>query len=185
MALTHSPRGELGFKMPSFKLLSTQEEWITDDFAKTAKGSLVVFMCNHCPYVQAIEDRLITLGNDLHKLNLSMVGISSNDVQLSPDDSFEKMQKRAREKNYSFPYLYDETQEVAKNFGAVCTPDFFLFDAEKTLVYRGRLDDSWKNPDQVSQRELYQCALALSQGRPLPKDHKSSMGCSIKWREHK
>lgn len=192
MALTFTPQGELGFTMPKFELPSTdfkpgsktESAVFSDSMISSPHGVLVVFMCNHCPYVQAIENRLVELGKDVQSLGIQMVGISSNDAKFSPDDSFEKMQARAKEKKYSFPYLYDETQDVAKSFGAVCTPDFFLFDKNKKLVYRGRLDDSWKDASKVTTRELFNICKQLSNGEPVSQEQKPSMGCSIKWKEH-
>src|SRR5690606_37380023 len=117
---------------------------------RTGKPFLVMFICNHCPYVKAIEDRLVELGRDLAGIGVKVAAICANDAADYPDDSFPKMRERAREKNYPFPYLHDETQAVARAFGAVCTPDFFLYDGTGTLAYRGRLDDSWKDPSQVT-----------------------------------
>lgn len=182
MALTYTPEGELGFQMPLFDLPATDQTHVTEKYFDKAKGGLVMFICNHCPYVQAIEDRLIQLAKDLQPLCIKVIGISSNDVNSYPEDSFEKMKERALEKKYSFPFLYDESQSVARAFGAVCTPDFFLFNSENKLVYRGRLDDSWKDPNKVQRRELYEACLNLSENKPLPLNSKASMGCSIKWK---
>ncbi len=184
MALTYTPQGELGSKMPSFELPGVDEKIYTNKYFNEASGALVLFICNHCPYVQAIEDRLIQLGKDFMALNIKVLAISSNDVTFAPEDSFEKMKERALVKGYSFPYLYDETQTVAKAFGAVCTPDFFLFNSNNDLFYRGRLDNSWKDPKQVTSRELYLAGLALTKNQPLNFETKASMGCSIKWKEN-
>ncbi|HPI41314.1 MAG TPA: thioredoxin family protein [Pseudobdellovibrionaceae bacterium] len=184
MALTYTPQGEIGSEMISFQLPATDGKIYSNEYFNTAKGALVMFICNHCPYVQAIEDRLVQLGKDFISLNIKVLAISSNDANHTPEDSFEKMKERAQTKAYSFPYLYDETQNVAKSFGAVCTPDFFLFNSNKKLVYRGRLDDSWKDPAQVNTRELYLAGLTLSKDQPLNFEAKSSMGCSIKWKEN-
>ena len=184
MALTHTPPGELGSLCPDFDLPSTQGPRVRrDELRRAANGQptramLVMFICNHCPYVKAIETRLMELGEEFAQKDVRIVAISSNDASRYPDDGFEKM----REKNYPFPYLYDESQSVAKAFGAVCTPDFFLYDADFKLAYRGRLDDSWKEPAQVTSRDLAGAITALLQGMRPPRDQKSSMGCSIKWK---
>jgi peroxiredoxin len=128
--------------------------------------------------VKAIEERLDQLGKDLNQLGMRMVGISSNDASRYPEDSFEKMKL----KNYSFAYLYDETQKVAREFGAVCTPDFFGFDAKGKLAYRGRLDDNWKDPKAVTKRELFEAMRLLQKGEAIPWKQTPSMGCSIKWK---
>jgi thiol-disulfide isomerase/thioredoxin len=142
---------------------------------------LVMFICNHCPYVKAIEDRLITLGKDLQARQIPVFAISSNDPKDYPEDSFENMKLRSNQKHYSFPYLHDPTQEVAKQYGAVCTPDFFLFNKNAELSYRGRLDDSWKDPLQVNKRELFEAALELLQKEHVTAVQTPAMGCSIKW----
>lgn len=148
---------------------------------KNQNPLVVLFICNHCPYVQAIEDRLIQLGHDLKKRNINMVAICSNDAVTYPDDSFEKLQKRAIEKKYPFYYLHDESQSVAKKFGAICTPDYFVYDHNLKLAYRGRLDDSWKEPSKVTTRELYEAVLELSEHKKISRPQTPSMGCSIKW----
>lgn len=181
MALTYTPENFEATECPDFKLQGTDEKFYSLKDFKNGEPLLVMFICNHCPYVKAIEDRLIELGHDLKKENISVVAISSNDPKRYEEDSFPNMQKRAREKKYSFPYLYDADQSVAKLFGAVCTPDFFLYDKNLKLQYRGRLDDSWKDPNQVSRRELYTAALDLKNNREISFKQTPSMGCSIKW----
>lgn len=145
---------------------------------------LVMFICNHCPYVKAIEDRLIELCIDLHTKQIPVFAISSNDPRDYPEDSFENMKIRATQKNYPFPYLHDHSQEVARLYGAVCTPDFFLFNKNAELSYRGRLDDSWKDPLQVNRRELFEAALELLQKDQVTAAQIPTMGCSIKWSKH-
>lgn len=182
MALTHTPENELNTPCPHFKLRGTDEKiYQLTDFAD-GNPLLVMFLCNHCPYVKAIEDRLIELGQDLQNQNIHVFGIASNDSIKYPEDSFANLKKRAREKNYPFIYLFDETQEVAKSFGAVCTPDFFGYDSHLMLRYRGRLDDSWKDPGQVTQRELFHAMMKLKNNQPLTEKQTPSMGCSIKWK---
>ena len=147
---------------------------------------VIMFICNHCPYVKAIEDRLIQLSFDLQALKVPVIGICSNDPTEYPEDSFEQMTQRAREKNYPFPYLQDLDQSVAKAYGAVCTPDFFVYNQDMKLKYRGRLDDSWKDPSLVQSRELFEAVKALLAGQtqsPYLQKQTPSMGCSIKWKK--
>ena len=182
MALTYTPEAALGTKCPDFKLPGVDgRDWSKSDF-KNFKAFLVMFICNHCPYVKAIEERLITLGREMKSQGVQIVAISANDAEGYPDDSFENLQKRWREKSYPFPYLYDESQSVAKTFGAVCTPDFFLYDQDFGLAYRGRLDDSWKDATQVKHQELRGAMMALIEGKKPSIDQKPSMGCNIKWK---
>ncbi len=145
------------------------------------KPFLVMFICNHCPYVKAIEDRLISLGADLKKENMNVIAICSNDENSYPEDNVVNLRKRMLEKNYPFFYLHDKMQTVAKTFGAICTPDFFVYDHQGKLSYRGRLDDSWKDPALVTSRELYNAMLELAAKKPVSKPQTPSAGCSIKW----
>lgn len=180
MALTFTPQDGFGDPCPDFTLPAVDGKTYGKQDFVNGHALVVMFICNHCPYVQAVEERLIVLGQDLRKLEVPLVAICSNDAKSHPEDSFENMQRRAREKNYSFVYLHDEKQEVARNFGAVCTPDFFVYDRQNRLAYRGRLDDAWKDPARVGKRELYEAVLLLEQGKALP-EQTPSMGCSIKW----
>lgn len=180
MALTYTPENELGKPCPDFSLLATDgKNYSLKDFSN-GKPLLVMFICNHCPYVKAIESRLMTLSKDLKALGINTVAISSNDPKKYEEDSFENMKK----KNYPFVYLYDESQIVAKTFGAVCTPDFFVYDGKLSLKYRGRLDDSWKDESKVTKRELYDAMKLLAESKDLTEKQTPSMGCSIKWKEH-
>ncbi len=182
MALTYTPeKPEFGQPCPDFTLPGMDDKtYSLKDFAN-GNPLVVMFICNHCPYVKAIEDRLIQLGKDLKAQNINVVAICSNTDTKYTEDSFENLRKRFIEKEYSFFYLHDESQEVAKKFGAVCTPDYFMFDGQLKLQYRGRLDDNWKEESQVTKRELYQAALDLKNHRPL-QPQTPSMGCSIKWK---
>ena len=181
MALTHTPQNELGMKCPDFILPAVDgKTYQLKDFTN-GLPFVVMFICNHCPYVIAIEERLIQLGMDLKKENINVVAICSNDEISYPEDSFENLKKRFYQKNYSFVYLHDKTQKVAQSFGAVCTPDFFVFDRDQNLAYRGRLDDSWKDPQAVTKRELYNAVLNLKKENKIKEEQVSSMGCSIKW----
>jgi peroxiredoxin len=183
MALTHTPdRPELGLPLPEFDLPATDgRRYQHKDFDRL-DALVVMFICNHCPYVQAVEDRLIALGRYFAGKPVQFIAVSSNDATRYPDDSFAKMRERALAKQYPFPYLFDETQEVARRFGAVCTPDFFLYDRRMTLAYRGRLDDSWKDASAVQKEDLKQAILDLLDGGRPEAIQKPSMGCSIKWK---
>jgi peroxiredoxin len=143
----------------------------------------IIFMCNHCPYVQAVEDRLNNIAHDYSDRSFAMVGINPNDEKEYPEDSFENMKKRAKERNYAFPYLRDETQEVAKAYDAVCTPDIYLYDEKRILKYRGRIDDDWKDESQVKSRDLRKAIDRLLNDEDINFDIVPSMGCSIKWKK--
>jgi peroxiredoxin len=181
MALTITPFPDIGLSIPDFTLPAMDgKTYSLKDFG-TNTPLVVMFICNHCPYVQAVEDRLIQLGHDLKALNVPVIAICSNDEDTYPEDSFANLKKRWQEKHYSFAYLHDKSQDVAKKFGALCTPDFFVYDKDHKLAYRGRLDDSWKDGNLVKKRELYEAVKQLAEGRPAPQQQAPSMGCSIKW----
>jgi peroxiredoxin len=182
MSLTYTPEAQIGSSCPEFKLLAVDGRTYQKSDFKNFKAFLVMFICNHCPYVKAVEDRLIALDREMKAKGVEIVAISANDAENYPDDSFENLKKRAVEKNYPFPYLYDETQAVAKSFGAVCTPDFFLYDANFKLAYRGRLDDSWKDPSEVKRQELKEAIINLLEGHKPLSEQRPSMGCNIKWK---
>ena len=180
MALTESRMAHLGSPCPDFHLPGTEgRSWRRDDFQEAAL--LLVVMCNHCPYVQAVDDRINALAKDF-KGKCAVVGINPNDAQAYPEDSFEAMQERARRKGYVFPYLRDEAQDLARGLGALCTPDFFLFDQDRKLVYRGRLDDNWKQPESVTRQDLRRDLTSLLEGRSVDPEQRPSLGCSIKWK---
>jgi thiol-disulfide isomerase/thioredoxin len=183
MALVYTPQNsDWNLSCPDFTLPGMDNQnYSLKDF-QNQHPLVIMFICNHCPYVKSIEDRLIQLGLDLKKENINVVAICSNDPSKYTEDLFENLQKRYYEKKYSFYYLHDETQEIAKKFGAVCTPDFFLYDQNLKLKYRGRLDDSWKDPQLVTQRELYQAAIDLKNLQPISFHQTPSMGCSMKWK---
>ena len=180
MALTESTMVKLGSDAPYFELPDTNEENITIDSFE-ADALIVIFTCNHCPYAKAVEDRLISLGNK-YESKANFVLISSNEVQNYPDDSPAKMAERHASKNYPFPYLFDETQEVAKAYSAVCTPDIFLYNKDRKLEYRGRLDDNWQQPHNVTREELKMAIDAVLNGNKIEFDQIPSMGCNIKWK---
>lgn len=180
MALMESGMVALGTPCPDFRLPGVDgRTWARDDFR--AELLLVVVMCNHCPYVQAVDDRINALAKAFAG-RCDVVALNPNDAVAYPDDGFEAMQARAAAKGYAFPYLRDEDQSAARAFGAVCTPDFFLYDRDRRLRYRGRLDDHWKDPEGVKRQELRQAVEALLTGREPDPVQRPSMGCSIKWR---
>lgn len=180
MALVESGMVALGTPCPSFSLPGVDgRSWTREDFK--AELLLVVVMCNHCPYVQAVDDRINLLAKACAG-RCDVVALNPNDDTAYPDDSFEAMKARATAKGFAFPYLRDADQSVARAFGALCTPDFFLYDRDRKLRYRGRLDDAWKDPDAVKKRDLREAIEALLEGREVDALQRPSMGCSIKWR---
>lgn len=184
MSSTPSTMMELGTKAPDFKLFDTVNNQLVslDDF-NNAKGLLVVFMCNHCPYVKHILDEFVVTARDLQQKGIGVVAISSNDVENYPDDSPVKMASEARKRQFSFPYLYDGTQEIAKAYRAACTPDFFLFDENDELVYRGQFDDSRPGNDKpVTGSDIREAVDLLFDGK-VKEDQKPSIGCNIKWKK--
>ncbi|MGA7097952.1 MAG: thioredoxin family protein [Acidimicrobiia bacterium] len=184
MAVT-STMLQLGTKAPDFTLPDT----ITGNLVSMSdfsgeKGLLVMFICNHCPYVQHVRNELARFGADYQSRDLAIVAISSNDPDAYPDDSPEAMRDEARKFGYTFPYLFDEDQSVAAAYTAMCTPDFFLFDEDRALVYRGRFDESRPNSGiPVTGAELRAAVEALLSGHSIDEDQKPSMGCSIKWKD--
>jgi thiol-disulfide isomerase/thioredoxin len=174
----------LGTAAPAFDLLDTLtgDRVSIDDFADR-EGLLVMFICNHCPYVQHIRQGLVELGNDYVDSDLGIVAISSNDAATYPTDGPEEMAREAQEFGYRFPYLYDESQAVAKAYMAMCTPDFFLLGPERRLVYRGRFDESRPNTiGKVTGADLRAAVDAVLRSEPVTEEQFPSMGCSIKWK---
>lgn len=183
MALTPSTMLPLGTKAPQFRLPDTNGKMVSLADLPNARGYLLMFMCNHCPYVKHVRTELSRLGKDYQPKGVAILGISSNDVENYPDDSPARMKEEAGQAGYTFPYLYDETQEVAKAYKAACTPDFFLFDSDQRLVYRGQLDDTRPNSGRTPTGVDLRAAInALLEGKPVPADQKPSMGCNIKWK---
>jgi peroxiredoxin len=183
VALTENRPVPLGSPCPDFRLRSVDgRTWARDDFRK-ADVLVVLFICNHCPYVQAVEDRIIALRREYEGRGVQLVGICANDPTDYPDDRPERLLARWREKDYGFPYLLDETQDVARAFDAVCTPDIYLFDRDRRLAYHGRIDDNWQQPARVRRRELAAAVDALLAGRAPAAEQHPSLGCSIKWRK--
>jgi peroxiredoxin len=174
---------EFGTKAPDFTLPATDGRSYSLADLKGPKGTVIVFMCNHCPYVQAVIDNLIRDARELEQEGVRTLAICSNDPTAYPADSFDNMARWAREKQFPFPYLHDESQEVARAYGAVCTPDFFGYNADLELHYRGRLDDSGRHGKPDAKRELVPAMLQVARTGKGPTDQTPSMGCSIKWRE--
>ena len=183
MAETPSTMAQLGTLAPDFRLPDTNGKLVSlSDFAK-APALLVVFMCNHCPFVKHIRAGLAQFARDYQPRGLAMVGINSNDVASYPDDSPAKMAEEVKAAAYTFPYLYDERQTVAKAYHAACTPDFFLYDRDRRLVYRGQFDDSRpSNGRPVTGSDLRAAVDAVLAGRPVSAEQRPSIGCNIKWK---
>ncbi|QDG51820.1 thioredoxin family protein [Persicimonas caeni] len=183
MALIESHDAQLGMDAPDFELSATDGQSYSLESFADADVLVMMFICNHCPYVKAVRGRLVDLAEQMSDQSVAFAAISSNDAERYPDDGFERMKEVAEEYNFPFPYLYDETQDVARSYGAVCTPDFFVFDEDRKLRYRGRLDDNWKEPEQVSRRELKAAVDTLLAGETPDEEQHPSMGCSIKWKQ--
>lgn len=183
MVMTLSQMLPLGTKAPEFSLPDPSGKLVSlADFPK-ASAYLVVFMCNHCPFVKHLRDELAQLSQELQTKNVAMFGINSNDFEKYPDDSPEKMAEEIKHAGYAFPYLIDKTQDVAKAYQAACTPDFFLFDSDESLVYRGQFDDSRPgNEKPVTGADLRAAIEAVVTGKPLSEKQTASVGCNIKWK---
>ncbi len=178
MAVT-PPVCDFNWPAPDFSLPATDGKTYSLNDLKGENGTLVMFICNHCPYVISIMDKLVRDARDLQKLGISVIAINANDADEYPDDSFENMQKQ----DFPFPYLHDESQTVARSYDAACTPDFFGFNADMGLQYRGRLDSSGRNAgaDDLT-RDLYLAMKQVAETGAGPADQIPSMGCSIKWK---
>ena len=185
MALTHSSEGSLNSEAPDFLLPGVDDKKYSLKNFEGAKALVVVFMCNHCPYVIATRGRINALAKKYESQGVRVVGISSNDAVKYPDDNFEEMKKVSKELGYVFPYLFDESQKVAKAYGAVCTPEFYAYTAQGgkfLLKYKGRLDDNWKDEKAVTKRDLAAALDQMLQGQEPAKEQVPAMGCSIKWK---
>jgi peroxiredoxin len=181
VALT-TPIRDFGWRAPDFDLPGVDGNRYTLANARGSNGLLVMFICNHCPFVKAVREKIIRDCEELRQHGINSIAISSNDPANYPEDSFDNMQRVAREFNYPFPYAFDETQQVAQAYNAVCTPDFFGFNAKLELQYRGRLDDSGRNPKPGGKRELFDAMLEVASTGNGPKEQIPSIGCSIKWK---
>ncbi|WOO42303.1 thioredoxin family protein [Rubellicoccus peritrichatus] len=177
-----TPEAKMGWRGPDFALPDPDGKLFSLDQLKGEKGTLIAFICNHCPYVQAVIDRLVADANALRAEGVNTVAISSNDYRYVPADSPPMMKQFAKQHNFSFPYLVDEDQSVAINYGAVCTPDFFGFNAAGELQYRGRLDDARMGEATKRNPELLNAMLQIAKTEKGPAKQLPSMGCSIKWR---
>ena len=183
MVSLETPVCDFGAPAIDFELPGVDGTLWTLDKCRSDKGLLVMFICNHCPYVKAIRDRLVRDTRELLQHGINSVAIMANDPTDYPEDSFENMKKVAEEADFPFPYLLDESQAVAKAYGAVCTPDFFGYNADLELQYRGRLDASRKEPSAPdARRDLFEAMLMVAQTGQGPAEQIPSMGCSIKWK---
>ena len=181
MPAVNTPICEFGWQAKDFSLPSTDNEIVDLNTARGRKGTLIMFICNHCPYVVSTLDEIIFEANELIKNGIKVVAISSNDVSTHPEDSFENMKQLSKNKSLPFPYLYDETQEVAKAYNAACTPDFFGFNSGLSLQYRGRLSNRKENSKEL-RRELFWAMMKIAESGKGPTDQIPSIGCSIKWK---
>ena len=173
---------KIGSKIPYFKLKGVDEKEYSLDSFNGKKMLAVIFSCNHCPYVQAYEERIKEIQREFEEKGLAVIAVNSNDDSQYPDDSFENMKKRASEKHFNFPYLRDEDQSLAKAFDASHTPEIFLFDQERKLVYHGKIDDNWKDEKAVKNRYLREAIVELLDGEEISIPETFSIGCTIKWK---
>jgi peroxiredoxin len=183
MAATQPAERNLGWKAVDFNLPGVDGKRHTLASARGPNGLLVMFICNHCPYVKAALERIERDCAELAQHGVGAIAINSNDPADYPEDSFDNMERVARERKFPFPYLFDETQDVARTYAAQCTPDFFGFNAGLELQYRGRLDASRRDPAPGARRELFEAMLQIARTGEGPKDQVPSVGCSIKWRD--
>lgn len=184
MTVTPSQMISLGTPAPDFNLPDTKGNIVSLSDFKQAPALLIIFMCNHCPFVKHVLSHLVKLIEEYQSKGVAAVGISASDVENFPDDSPEKMAQKATEAGFTFPYLYDEAQQVAKAYHAACTPDFFLYDKERKLVYRGQMDDSRPGNDvPVTGSDLVVALEAVLKGEKAPQNQRPSMGCNIKWKK--
>ena len=184
MAATLSNMMELGTIAPDFALLDTvSDKTLTLTDLKSDVATVIVFICNHCPYVKHINSKMVEVANKYQEKGVKFIAISSNSVETHPQDGPEHMKRIAKEQGYPFPYLYDETQEVAKAYQAECTPDLFVFDKDLKCVYRGQFDDSRPNKGEATGKDLSTALNAIVAGEKVSEKQKPSMGCNIKWKE--
>ena len=181
MVRTETPVCNFNQPAIDFNLKGVDGNYYSLDSLKGQNGLLIMFICNHCPYVKSVIHRIIRDTKELKGLGVNSAAIMSNDPSANEDDSFENMQKIAIKMNFPFPYLIDKDQDVARAYDAQCTPDLYLLNHQSELVYHGRLDDNWQNPDQVTKEELKEAIFHLSEGDDISSTQYPSMGCSIKW----
>ena len=184
MALTPSKMIPLNSEAPNFSLLNpSSEKEVSLQDVRSDIATVIMFICNHCPYVKHVQNGLVDLSNDYISKGISFVAINSNDVENYPDDSPERMKEVAEKLDYDFPYLFDETQEVAKSYGAACTPDFYIYDKDLKLVYRGQMDDSRPgNGKPVTGKDLREVLDNIINGNEISEKQIPSIGCNIKWK---
>lgn len=175
---------KIGSKAPNFNLPGVDNKFYSLHSFYNKKILIVIFSCNHCPYVQAYENRIISIQSDFAERGVQIVAINSNEDKNYPEDSFEEMIKRSNEKHFNFPYLRDETQEVAKAYGATHTPEIFLFDNERKLRYHGKIDDNWKEPEKVKYQYLRDAIEEVLMGKEVSIPETFSIGCTIKWKQY-
>jgi peroxiredoxin len=173
---------KIGSPGPAFSLPAVDGMTYGLDSFKLSKAVVISFTCNHCPYAQAYDDRFIALAREWMPKGVSFVAINANDAVKYPDDNFDAMKKRAQEKKFPYAYLHDESQSVAKAYGAVCTPHIFILGPDRKLAYEGRIDDNWKEPAAAKSNDLRNAIEAIVSGRPVPAPNTNPMGCSIKWK---
>jgi len=179
----HTPICDFGWKAPSFTLPGVDGKTYSLDELKGPNGTLVMFICNHCPYVKAVIDRIVRDADALKPLGINTVAICANDATTHPDDSFDNMKRFAEAHHFAFPYLHDESQDIARAYDAVCTPDFFGFNKDLELQYRGRLDASGREPSSPDvRRELFEAMKQIAETGHGPREQIPSIGCSIKWK---
>jgi peroxiredoxin len=183
MAALTTPKANLGWRAEDFSLAGVDGHQYSLNRVRGKNGLLVMFICNHCPFVQAIAGKLAVDMKKLQKADIGVVAIMPNDTEQYPADSFDNMKVFAKHQGFTFPYLFDETQEVARAYGAVCTPDFFGFDKDLELRYRGRFDSSGREVNKEGKHELLEAMLQIGETGAAPKDQMASIGCSIKWRQ--
>jgi len=178
-----TPICDFGWKAPDFELPGVDGKTYKLSELAGERGTLVMFICNHCPYVKAVIDRIVRDAKQLESLGISTVAVCSNDATTHPDDSFDKMKLFAEQNGFTFPYLHDESQVVARTYDAACTPDFFGFNGDLELHYRGRLDQSRREAaDPDVRRDLFEAMRQIAETGQGPRDQIASMGCSIKWK---
>ncbi len=184
MAATPSTMVPLGFKAPDFTLLNpVSNKHVSLRESQSDKATVIMFICNHCPFVKHVNEQLVKLAMDYQPKGVSFIAINSNNVDNYPEDSPEKMKEYAAKLNYPFPYLYDETQDVAKAYDAACTPDFYIFDKELKCIYRGQLDDSRPgNGKPVTGKDMRNALNAILAGEEVSKEQLPGIGCNIKWK---
>ena len=182
MALLESTMPPLGTPAHDFLLDGIDGETHSLESYSEKEIIVIIFMCNHCPYVKAVLKRIIDLQNEFIARGVQFIGINPNDAIRYPDDSLENMKTIAKENNFSFPYLVDSSQEIAKSYDAVCTPDLYVYGKDRKLAYRGRIDDNWEHPKKVTQQDLKLALENILAGQLVAKEQIPSMGCSIKWK---